>query len=868
MQASVILVLFFITGAVGLAFEVLWIRLLVNIFGVTVHAVSTVISSFFAGLALGSYVFGKIGERTKNPLYLYAILEFFVGIYALATLILFTRVDAIWTIAYAMVGGDPFLYSLVRFALCFAILLVPTTLMGGTLPILSIYFSRSLDRIGRSLGLIYSVNTFGALVGCFLVGFVLIRTIGIRHTLYAGVACNMLVALVAFLIGSARKEPLAPAAEKADDSEPAASEVTTVAGARTLKLVLVAFALSGFASISYELLWTRILVYFIGVQTYAFTTMLVTFLLGIALGSAVLARFADSIEDNVNLFGIIEIGIGLSSAAALFSMAYISKAAGYLSKSGFVDTWWHLAGVKFMLAALLMFVPTFLMGSTFPVVSKIFVNNLKRVSSSVGKIYALNTVGGIMGSAITGFFLLPLIGIRRSVSIVVAINLIIGLALIAASPKRKTIMGKAALLLGVAALLSLVPASWTNRPILQDWNIHHRGGTYDILYCKEGIECTLSVLHNKKTGALELNINGQSTAYSSYRDIQVHKMLVHFPMLLHPDPEEVLIIGFGMGCTGYGATLHEKAKVTCVELVRDEIEAADYFRFLNKGVMADPKFSFVHGDGRNYVHVVDEKFDVISFNAIHPRLSPMLYTADFYEKCKTRMTQDGIICAWMPTNWVSLSEFRSLVNTFVTVFPQSTLWYCNPDHVLLISGLQKPEIDFDTLARRIAQPDINRHLQSSNLADPLAFIGTLVLGPAGLKEYTRDALMITDDAPRIEFSRSLDTGLNDMVWEQILSVRSQYESEVASIVKTSSIEDKITVHHNLRSFPPFVRAQILADLKYGEYEKAIEMYDKALTLAPGNLNMAYWRGVAASMLEREAARDREASVGGPSGAKK
>jgi spermidine synthase len=763
-------------------------------------------------------------------------------------------VDSIWIGIHSATGDNPYLYSLARFAVCFVILLIPTTLMGGTLPILSKYFSKNLQRIGKSMGLIYSANTFGAVTGCFLVGFILIRTIGIRYTLYAGVGCNILVAFFAFLIGSTSSGQSAqtmPAPEKTSKAE--ASEEGSI-GPAVLKVVLIAFALSGFTSLSYELLWTRILVYFLGTQTYAFTTMLATFLLGIAFGSAVFSRFIDSIKDNVWLFGVIEIGIGLSSFVTLLSMGYISSVAAYVSKIGFVTTWWQMTGLKFILAAILMFIPTFLMGSTFPVVSKIFVSSLERVSSKVGNIYALNTIGGIIGSVLTGFFLLPLLGIRRNVLIVVAINMALGIILIVISSSRKALLGRMTLLAVIALALPLVPLARADHPILQDWNIRHKGAIYEILYCNEGIECTLSVLRNKKNNLLELNINGQSTAYTSYSDIQVHKMLAHFPMLLHPNPKEVLVIGFGMGVTSYGATLHDNANVTCVELVNNEIEAASYFDSINYGIVENPSFNFIHGDGRNYIHVVDRKFDVITFNAIHPRLSPSLYTRDFYEKCRTRLNPDGIICAWVPTNWLAPAEFRSLVNTFVDVFPQSTLWHSNPDHVLLIAGLKEISIDFDALSRKLAQPQIAGHLHSSNIRDPYSLIGMLILGPAGLKEYTKDSFLVTDNDPKVEFSRFFTMGLNEPVWSHILNVRAHYINELPEIIRTSNIDDKVTIGRNLKSLEPFINAQLMADPGLKHDEEAIAEYEKALALAPQNANIFYWRAVSLHRMKNQPAQ--------------
>jgi spermidine synthase len=380
-----------------------------------------------------------------------------------------------------------------------------------------------------------------------------------------------------------------------------------------------------------------------------------------------------------------------------------------------------------------------------------------------------------------------------------------------------------------------------NRPIFSEWNILRKNSVYDVLYTKEGIECTLSVLYNKTTGSRELNINGQSTAYTSYRDIQVHKMLVHPPMLLHPDPREVLIVGFGMGCTSYEATLYENARVTCVELVNDEIEAAPFFEDLNKNVLENPKFTFIHDDGRNYIQLKNRTYDVISFNAIHPRLSPALYTAEFYEMCRRRMDSDSLICAWLPTNWVTPYEFQSLIKTFVSVFPHSTLWYCNPDHVVLVGGLKNISVDFDTFVRRLAQPYILDYLKPSNLADPLTLAGSLVLGPKGLERYTAGSEVVTDDKSQVEFSRCIDYGMNDAVWTPILRVRESYFGELFEVITTENPQTKAALNDNLKSLPPFISGQIISDPKYNRHKEALEQYDLALALAPQNANILYWK---------------------------
>jgi len=444
-------------------------------------------------------------------------------------------------------------------------------------------------------------------------------------------------------------------------------------------------------------------------------------------------------------------------------------------------------------------------------------------------------------SAVTGFFFLPLLGVRNSVLLVVSLNVALGFLLVMSSGRRRRIAGVAANMLGASVFVPVFYFASENKPVLSEWDTQRKYAMYEILYLKEGIECTLSVLLNKTNGARELNINGQSTAYTSYRDIQVHKMLVHVPMVLHPDPREVLIVGFGMGCTSYEATIYEGARVTCVELVKDEIETARFFEDLNKNVIANPKFTFVHDDGRNYIQLKDRTYDVISFNAIHPRLSPALYTYEFYQMCRNRMGPDSLICAWLPTNWLTPYEFRSLVKTFISVFPQSTLWYCNPDHVILVGGLKNISMDFEMFARKLGRPYVSEYLEPANLEHPLTLAGTLLLGPDGLDRYAADAEIVSDDRSQIEFSRCLDYGLNDPVWIPLLDVRQQYLGELHEIITADDINTKAALRDNFKSLPLLVSAQIKSDPKYNRHREAIEEFDKALALAPQNGNISYWR---------------------------
>ena len=244
-----------------------------------------------------------------------------------------------------------------------------------------------------------------------------------------------------------------------------------------------------------------------------------------------------------------------------------------------------------------------------------------------------------------------------------------------------------------------------------------------MLYSCEGREATLAGLRDPTTQILELNINGQSTAFTSYMDLQVHRALGHLPAFCHPAPRSALVIGFGFGATCRAILAHGVASLDCVELVPEERESARFFSEVNGGVLADPRFRFVTGDGRNYLLVTDRRYDLNSFSAIHPKLSANLYTLDFYRLCRERLTSDGVIAAWLPINFLSTAEFAMLIRTFRTVFPHATLWYLGPGHAILIGTLSR-----------------------------------LVLDENGGAALAGDGPLNTDDRPRVEYGISFGTG--------------------------------------------------------------------------------------------------------------
>lgn len=754
MNRKIIALLFILSGAAGLIYQVVWTRSLTLLFGSTTLAVSTVLTAFMAGLALGSWFFGRRADRVRKALPLYAALE--VGIAATALLFpVFLHVlTPVWLKLHAALHGSYLLMPLSRFILCFAGLLLPTAFMGGTLPVITRFFVKERRSFGGNVGVLYSLNTFGAMIGCFSAGFFLIPGLGIQGVIYLAAALNLTAAAGAFLISRTESAGDGPVTARPDETTPGEAAIPP-------KAILWLFGFAGFASLAYEVLWTRALLFFLGwFAVYAFTIILTTFLFGIALGSALYPVFFRSGRKLVIGFGVIEIVIGLFGAVSVAIFGDLFEVIRTLERLLAYDNWWRFIFARAGGSFAIVLVPTFLMGLAFPVASAIYARAGRGYGQTVGNVYAANTLGAILGSVLAGFLLLPLLGVSRSIAAISMINLVIGgLVLFLRSRGTSLRLAGAVLLVAVLAggganfLLS------QGRPmVLQSRHFKNPERKMDLLYANEGATASLAVLLDKTSGHFELNINGESTAYTTYTDMQVHLMLSHAPLLLAEDPRKVLVIGFGMGSTSYGAVLYPTVEqVDCVELVPKEVETAAYFRNVNHGVLEDPKFHLIIDDGRSYIFSTDEKYDLISFNAIHPSHSPALYTSDFYLACRERMTPKGSICAWVPTNSFTELQFQILLKTFLSVFPQSSLWYVNPNHLVLIGTLDPLRVDFDHFVRTSGLPEVRHDLARYTMDDPFQLLAYHLMDPRALDMYTRNIPVNSDDKPYLEYSRELYT---------------------------------------------------------------------------------------------------------------
>ena len=583
------LICFFLSGTAGLLYQVVWTRMLTQIFGNTTYAIATVLSAFMAGLAIGSYLFGQIADRGKNDFLLYGLLEAGVGVYGFLVPWIFGLAQKAYGPIFGLNESYPFLFNLVLFALSFVLLVFPTMLMGATLPVLSRFFVRSFADFGRRVGDLYATNTLGAVIGCAAAGFFLIPGLGMRRTVYVAAGINLFVGLLIVVIDRLRDKQ-AGEAPQAATADPAAAPAT--AHSSWLDWVLLgSFGASGFASLVYENAWTRSLTLVIGSSIYSFTTMLVTFLVGLALGGFIFAHFMGRREARLSTFGFIELWVGLAALATIPLFERLPLIFVRLLQ-GFGDSFNTFLTLQVILSAMVMFIPTVLLGMTFPLVARLFTQSLYRVGSGVGSSYAANTVGAVFGAFAGGFILIPTIGVQNAILFAVALNLLIGCVLLFADP-RLAPAPRFALGIAVLILAVLVPVKmprWDRHILTSGVTIYfdrYEGlpsdslrieemKRDDVLYYREGLTTTVSVHRIPGSEYLYFRSNGKIDG--SYGDALSQLMTSYIAMLLHPKAEISLVIGLGSGMSAKAlATFDTLKEIEVIEIEPAMIEASKFF---------------------------------------------------------------------------------------------------------------------------------------------------------------------------------------------------------------------------------------------------------------------------------------------------
>jgi spermidine synthase len=848
-----VLLLFFLSGALALVYQVVWARMMTHVFGSTAVAVGTVLAAFMCGMAIGSWTIGRMADRHRNPLRLYAWLEIGIAVAALLSHLGLDGMTAVYPLLHGVFGGSVILLAVVRFLAAFGLVVAPTVLMGATLPVLSRFLMTRADTIGARLGVLYSVNTLGAVVGVLLAGFYLIGAWGIHAPVYAAVIGNLVIGVVAWLAsGSAR---IAGAVvDGKGGAELESREATSGAGAGigsdipdllTLRIVLLGLGISGFTSFAYEVYWTRSLVFVLGNSTYALSTMLAAFLTGIALGSYgirfVIARFGD----RVAIFGWIQVLLGVFSALALPLLFSIEDPQSlHRSVAGLSGQASTLVLTSFGVSFLVMLLPATLIGATFPLVGQLAVRQLSKAGASVGRVYAINTAGNVLGALLPGLVLLAWLGIQRGILAMATINIALGMLVLSIRlfgrqnhPAWKAILP----IVFLGCVVLLMQASLGFQFPSQGQLSHHRA-----LFYREGPLATTKVFFDPANGEKHMSVDGITiggTGNTQFKQL----LLAHLPRLLIDDTSRELSVGLGSGILAGESTLYPQVRdITVVEIEPSVIEGAAWFSQENHGVLEEDRLTVVGDDIGNFLRTTDERYRVISADektADEYASNGFSYSLEYYELLLEHLAAGGLVAQWVPAT-LPPRQYRMILRTFTNAFPHVQLWYFLPAHrqgpfnSILVGSAEPVDIVVADIMRRFAEnEEALQSLAPYGLTSVEALLPHFIADERTIRPAVADAPINSLDHPRYEFYHPWDYArdkVGKVIENQAFILRLKRKAYVDFFASLSAqVEDPDRLRQTfaaeflyLKAFQQYLEGLQIADL--------YRVFDESLEAAPWN----------------------------------
>jgi len=841
--------LFFASGIAALIYQMVWTKLLTLVFGVTFLAVSTVLTCFFGGLALGSFLGGRWIERRGRGFLWYGTAEILVGFYAVFFgLFLGLNNSAYVFLAQTFASGFAGL-TLIKFILSAILLIIPTTLMGATLPILSKTLARGTRSFAWDIGGLYAFNTLGAVTGALLTAFIFIPSFGLSAILYGAGALNFIIGISAIIAGrnstekkKAKEAPQTAPAMKTSQGEDSHAPLPSYFNA----IVLWGFALSGFTGLCYEVIWTRVLGFILTGTVYAFAVVLGVFLTGIALGSFVLSSFLDRVKSRsavISIFAAVEVLIGLSSIALIILYDKL-PGMGFYARLDSTPSWGEFVYLNFFTSFITLIIPTFLFGATFPLICKVYDWGAESVGKKIGNIYSLNTVGGILGSFIGGFIFIPFVGMQKAIILTGGINILIGLIVALLNPSGGRSSRYAIPVVGIAAMSVLLMALPQNMPLSLHKSLLRRGE--EILYYKEGATATVMIAQRTGAGLEASNkrlwVNGNRATAAYYEGLQINRFQGVLPMAIHPAPKDVLVICFGSGTTFGTLSQFPVNKVDNVEIARAVIQGAPYFKSENMDVLHNPVSRINIDDGRSFLAVTKKKYDVITEEPMHPALAGVvnLYTKEYYELAKAHLKKGGIMSQWIPLYNLSVEDVRLMVRTFNAVFPHTSIWLANTD-IFMLGSQEELTVDYEGLVKKLDMPNIKRLLSDIDLEDPAEFLTTFVMNEQKVSEYAGSGPLMTDNMPVVEFTgpKSLHTNtISPNIAELI-----RYREPVFPYLRlnagldTRALNEKLTKKFFAKRLNLIGRAYFAA----ANFNRAVAYFKKALEVDPRDRNSLHYK---------------------------
>ncbi len=770
---------FFLSGAAGLGYQVRWVRFFDKVIGSAPFAVATGITVVMTGLALGSWLAGKRLDRLSSRsalLALYGKLELAIGAFALFVPLAIEAGRPIYRAIYDRLLDHFWCYQMVAFLGCTLLLILPTACMGATLPVLCRFSIHSTGRIATTSGRLYGLNTLGAGLGSILCGFFLIRTYGVTATLWLFVMVNVLVGGVCLVLSRYLPHGTMTIPEEAKPSLPKIE-----ARPHQVRWALPVFAVTGFCSMAYEVLWIRLLALLAGPTTYSFTLVVATFIVGLALGSILFCRVADRSRSPFILLLLTQVGAAISALAV---SQLLGSGQFFFAKliQGCRDDFVHLMLLQSATLFAVLLPPTLFLGAAFPLVNRLYVRSIKGMAKSLGTAYAINTVGAIAGSFIAGFLLIPLMGMEHGLRLVIFLQLAVaGLAFVGtADPARGWgLVRKATVFAALAAILSLplhYPA-WHTDHLSRGWYRDFRAiagdlrrtGWFDALWQgderiaaqRQGLEV---VFHGEgvagfttvekeitSLGTVEYAMfNSGKADASSHGDRSTQALSAHIPMLFHPGAKDVMVLGLASGMTAGETLLYPLEHLDIVEINAQVVAAArQFFHPWYNNCLDDPRSRVLIQDGRNHLALTASTYDIIISEPSNPWMAGLanLYSREFFELARGRLKNGGLFAQWIQAYEMDWQTFALLGRTFTAVFPQGALVKVGPvDYLLLGFTGEGQGFDWTTAASNFPYAQTSKNITLPGME----FLAHLIL-TEDLPGLFGQGPLHTDKHPHLEF---------------------------------------------------------------------------------------------------------------------
>ncbi|HEU5258459.1 MAG TPA: tetratricopeptide repeat protein [Vicinamibacterales bacterium] len=877
MRSRVFITLYLVSGAAALLYEVAWLRLLTMTMGHTTGAVGAVLAAFMGGLAMGAWIAGRFtdGLERLRALRVYAALEGVIALCALAMPFAIGAMRPLLAWAYADGAGGA-LFDVTRLAASIALIALPGAAMGASFPVGACVVSAvgakgargakgASGATGangaREVAELYAANTVGAAIGAGLTGFVLLPSLGLFGTTFFGVVLNLVAAAGALVLSRTQepknlKEPTEPTTEPTERDPLNLMNPMNPMNPRIIGVI----AASGFVALVYEVVWTRVLAMTLGPTTYAFSAMLVAFIAGLAIGAAIASAMLPRARRQAMWLGL---SIIMAAAAALAAgMAadrlpiVIARTAGRTDAS-----FMSVFALDVVLAVAIQLPMTIALGAALPFAIAAASASRDTAPRTAAVIYASNTAGAIAGALAGSFILIPRLGLQHSLQLASGIAVVAGLAACLAQPEdaaRLTRRGQrsrfaiGAAAIAVFVLAALMPA-WNHgrlangayrlAPALAAGDIETALEAGDLLYYREGAAGTVSV--RRLLGVTSLAIDGKVDA-SNGADMLTQKLLAHLPLLLHDNPRSVYIIGLGSGVTLGAALRHPIDRADVSEISPEVVSASAHFSTENRDALSDGRVRLIVGDGRSHLLLSDDRYDVIVSEPSNPWMAGVstLFTREFFQAARAHLQPGGILCQWAHTYNINDADLRSIVDTFLSTFPDGSAWLVGASDLLLIGSTSPIRALESGIGAAWNRPGVADDLAQVAVSDAFGVLTLFIARGRDLQSYAAGARVQTDDRLALEYSAPR-------------AIYGRYQSSNIDRLRATGADAAAPAAiARVRAFADAAswRNRAAMEIKADAPELAFQDYREALTIAPQDLDaLERYVGAAAASGQLDAA---------------